>query len=563
MSEITENAKKRKPKEKRLSRFGKAVIIYAVSLTALLAILIGVLSAFLYTYEKNLPEKTAEEFVSSLSESKLAALLENALGSISVFEDGALLLSRAEYLSGEIRQAKLAREYTASKPVYRLVCGENDIGKLSLKRAETDAAFGLARWEVDSTELYKEALPGGGERMSLTLCVPNGAELSANGRTVSAEYIAQVNVRYSGKCVLAGYDGMCDIYKLEGLCTLPELTVTYMGEISALSVANGTADWFAERERAFILTLPSDASVTVSGNTPDPALATRGHLTEAVSEFEKDLGEALPVAVSYLISGSKDESSVSVSVHGKELEGEWFEDENGLRKLVYLYSDESKYKVRAILPRGATLYINGVPASEEYISGTAPFPSLEAVEYLSSSPEKLSGALYEIDGLLCEPQITAEINGTLLPLCSLSKDTETFTADFYGSAEAVPESSAKQAAEAFTRAYFHYAANGAVGIEENYNALISMMKPSSPGYKQIKSSKSSFEFVNQGVYRIDLISPKNFIPIGDNLFFCEVDFSVLLRFYRNEKLYEGTLSLIFVREGDQMLVCDMAIDSFN
>ncbi|MBR6602408.1 MAG: hypothetical protein IKK94_00155, partial [Clostridia bacterium] len=96
--------------------------------------------------------------------------------------------------------------------------------------------------------------------------------------------------------------------------------------------------------------------------------------------------------------------------------------------------------------------------------------------------------------------------------------------------------------------------------EENYGALISKMKAQSPAFKQIQRSKSSFEFVNQGVYRIDLLEPKNFIGIG-GLIYCEVDYSVHLRFYRNEKLYEGTLSLVLIKENDTYLVCDMVIDS--
>ena len=68
------------------------------------------------------------------------------------------------------------------------------------------------------------------------------------------------------------------------------------------------------------------------------------------------------------------------------------------------------------------------------------------------------------------------------------------------------------------------------------------------------------EFVNQGVYRIDLLEPKNFIYIG-GLIYCQVDYSVHLSFYRNEKLYEGTLSLVLAKENDTYLVCDMVIDS--
>lgn len=527
-------------------------------MTVLFAAFIGVLSAFLHTYEVNLPEKVAEKFVCELDKNALALLVEGSAGELCEFEDASLLIDRIEHLSGEIRQAKLAKEYTSAVPVYRLICGESDIGKLTLKRSEKDAAFGIARFEVDSAVLYDESVPGAIERTSVRVCVPAGASLTANGKAVGAEYMTESGVNYSGKTVTAA-GTLCDIYVIENLCLLPELKAEFEGESSVLSLSGGNADWFSENERTFILTVPSDASVTIDGKSPKASLAAKGELTEAVSEFEKHLGDALPETVSYTVHGSKEDTEISVSVNGKSLEGQWLEAEKN-ENAVYLYSDESKFKIKATIPEGAVLYVNGVAASESYLSGKSPYEGLTAVKYLASDPEKLSGVLYEISGLLCEPSITAKLGEKELPLCSISRNEQTFIAEFYGKASENIEA-VKNAADSFTRSYFHYVANGAVGIEENYNALIALMKSGSPGYKQIQRSKSSFEFVNQGVYRIDLISPKNFIPLGSNLIYCQVDFSVNLRFYRNEKQYEGTISLVFLNESGAYKVCDMVIDS--
>ena len=70
-----EETKKRKPKERHLSAFAKGAIIYTLSLTALFAVLIGVLAVFLGTYEKNLPEKVAERFTYQLKGETMSALL--------------------------------------------------------------------------------------------------------------------------------------------------------------------------------------------------------------------------------------------------------------------------------------------------------------------------------------------------------------------------------------------------------------------------------------------------------------------------------------------------------
>ncbi|MBQ8005942.1 MAG: hypothetical protein IJ303_06500 [Clostridia bacterium] len=562
MAENSEKKNIRKPREHRLSFFGRASVIYAAILLAVIAVLLGILAAFLYTYEENLPEKTASRFVMSLTDASLAAMIEDKLGTISPFEDAPLVLARSEYLLGEKSTAKLAKEYTSQRPVFRIICGENDIGKITLKRSEKDALFGIARWEIDSARIYDEAVSGAIERLSINVCVPHGAKLSVNGRVADETHIIEKCVEYSGPCVILDENTKCDIYKFDQLCTLPLLETSYMTNTEPLVVIENEADWFSQKNRTFILTAPSAADIHIGGRVADSSLAVKGELGEALSEFERGLGDALPKTVSYLLSGERDKSAFSVSVNGEMLEGNWFEGEDGAYRLVYLYSDESKYNVSAIVPEGAVLYINGVAADEKYIVGITPYPSLSGVEYLAAS-KKPTGVHYEIRGLICEPEIGAELSGEPLDISYQSREKQTFFSYYYGASSAELQSTATSAAEAFTKAYFHYVANGAVGIEENYNALISLMKPQSPGFKQIRSSKSSFEFVNQGVYRIDLIEPKNFVSLSDNLFYCEVDFSVHLRFYRNEKLYEGTLSLVFVSEGETLLVCDMAIDSFN
>ncbi|MBE6538349.1 MAG: hypothetical protein E7671_02665 [Ruminococcaceae bacterium] len=556
MAEIREEKSRRRPKEKKLSRFCVGLIIYSAVLAVIIAALIGVLSAFLYTYETNLPVKTAEKFAKSLNGDALAALIEDTLGDMSELEDGKDVLTRSEYLLGEIRQAKLAKEYTSARPVYRLICGEHDVGKLTLKKAEKDALFGLTRWEVDTAELYKEALPGAGEGAEYTVCVPSGASLTVNGRCVDAKYISEKDAGYIGKSVVTGYDGGCDIYRFDRFYSVPEISATYGGEEISLNASGGFADWFASEEKSFILTLPSDASLGIEGTAPSPSLAVKGELSDKVSEFEGHLADELPSMLSYRVYGDKD-TDISVSVNGASLEGKWTDGENS--SLLYLYSDESKYRVRAVLPAGAVLYINGVEAGDKYRVGIEEYSSLSGVSYLTSG--RLTGDLWEITGLLCEPRISAMLGDTELPLCSLSKNLQTFSAEFYGVPEASLADRAAERADSFTRAYFHYVANGAVGIEENYAALIAFMKPQSPAYKQIQRSKSSFEFVNQSTYTVNKIDDHDFIALGSNLIFCQTDFSVDLRFYQNKKLYEGTISLVFVREGENLLVCDMIIES--
>lgn len=545
----------RKPKEKRIKGFAKIAIIYAASLALVFATLIGVLCAFLHTYEKNLPIKTAENFLLSLDDKMLASLVKKAAGEIGEFESAELLIEKTEHLSGNIHVAKLAKEYTSERPIYRLICGDKDIGKIILCKCEKKAAFGLTAFEIDDVFLYPESVPGAIERTSITVCVPANATLLVNNRKAGEEYITQKGVPYSGKTIVP--EGTkCDIYEIDGLCLLPALTVADNCELIDLNIKNGNADWFSEEIKSFIMTVPSNASVLIGGVSPSPSLAVEGEISEALSEFEKELGEKLPKALSYRVFGEYRHDVISVTANGKPLVKKQLE---GKEEYIYLYSDESRYSASVTAPENATVYINCVAVSEKYLVGKGEYDTLAALKKYANDGNALTGVTYKISGLICEPHITAEIDGKEIPLCSVKKNELDISTEFYGT-ESDSAKSAKAAAEEFTRAYFHYVANGAVGIEENYSALIAKMKAQSPAFKQIQRSKTSFEFVNQGVYRIDLLSPKNFIEIG-GLIYCEVDYSVHLRFYRNEKLYEGALSLVFMKENDTYLVCDMVIDS--
>ena len=145
--------RKRKPKEKRIKGFTMAAIIYAASLALVFAILISVLCAFLYTYENNLPIRKAEDFVLSLDRETLASLVEKTAGELGEFENAQLLIEKTEHLSGKISTAKLAKEYTSERPVYRLICGDKDIGKIILRKSDKNAAFGLTAFELDEVLL--------------------------------------------------------------------------------------------------------------------------------------------------------------------------------------------------------------------------------------------------------------------------------------------------------------------------------------------------------------------------------------------------------------------------
>ncbi len=568
MQENNENLKTRTPREKKLTPFTKGAIIYGAVLALIFVILLCVLAAFLHTYETNLPEKTAEKFISELDGKALTKLVEDKLSSegFGEFENAEAVLESAKHLSGEISFSKLVKEYTSDAPVYRIICGENDIGRLILKKSAKNAMFGLTRYEIDRAELYKEAVPGAEKRIDARLTLPAGASLSVNGIAVSDSYLTEKGVAYSGSAVLTAEYGesLCDIYLIENLCAAPRLDIEYNGD--RFSVAGGQLshggseyDWFADSSRTFVLTVPTGADVTVGGRIPS-APSRKGDLSHAVSEFEAHLGEKLPGTVSYTVCGdiSGAEDEIKVSLGANVLSGRVNDTPSG-KQLVYLYSEDSFYKVNAVLPEGAELFINGISVSEDYSEGASEFPSVSDIGYLINDKSVLMGRLYKIAGLLTEPEISASLDGEELMLCSATRDKQVITAEFFGAPAALPEASL--AATDFAKAYFNYVINGAVGIEANYSALLEKMKSGSPGYKQIQQTKNSIKYVNRSAYRIDELKILSAIPLGEQLVWCRPEFSVNLKLGSKEKQYAGTMDLVLFRENDVFYVCDMLVDS--
>lgn len=529
-----------------MTKFKKALIIYSASLALLIAAAIGVLALFLDTYEKNLPEKAAKKYISELNDGGIAPLVENALGGIS-FENAEDIISSSEALSGDFKTSKLVKESTQNAPVYRIISSLGDVGKFSLVRSEKKALFGLSKWEVGERTVYPEAL---GRAYDYSVCVPAGKALKANGKPVDGGFITEKDAAYNGKAV-TGRDVKCDIYKISGLYTVPQFECG--GEVLA-GVSDGTADFFASESASVRVTLPSDAKLLLDGTEPSAKKAEKGDILSSVSEFEKNIPEKLPRMLTYTVYRGQKMPEISVTAGGKQLAAK--ETESG--DLVFLYGDDSMYALTSVIPEGAVLRINGINVSGEYARGGSSFDGLSASsKYIKDMAD---GILYSVTGLLCRPEITAEMNGKELHVCYTAENGRNLHAEFYGESVG-PTEAEKNFAEDFSRRYFKYAINGAEGIDKNLEELLAVMKNGSEGYKRIKSTKIAFMFVNKATYRINRLDVTNFIRLGDNAFTCDIEFDVKLRIFGTEKNYVGTLGITAVKDGGSYLVCDISTDS--
>lgn len=533
-----------------MTSYKKALIIYTSALSLCIAILIGILALFLGTYEKNLPEKAAEEFISSLNAEKLAELVEDCYGDRLTFETPRDIVEGSEAFDGELETAKLAKEYTFDSPVYRMISPLGDIGKFTLRASEKKALFGVTVWEIESVTIYEEAL---GTPSSCSICAIAGAEVYINGVKASDKYKTAENAEYTGKALVAS-DVKCDLYVIDGLYTEPKISFSVGGKTEeAQTNAVGSADYFLLTENSISVTLPSDAALTLDGRAADTSKAENGNILTAVSVFEQNIPEKLPRMVGYTIYCGETPPQIKVTHNGADLE-----PINDGDRYIYLYTEDALYSVKAVLPRGAELYLNDVGANESYALGTSEFLGLsDSKKYINNMP---SGTVWEVSGLLCEPEIGAMMNGNALLPCYKRVENGEIYIEFYG--ETVePTSTEKTAAEEFTRRYFKYTVGGAVGLDENLAELLAVMKEGSVAYKKMDRSRSSFMYVNQFKYTIKALESKNFIELGSNAFACDVDFDVRLSLYNGEKIYAGKLSLIAADDGNGYLVCDIKLDS--
>ncbi len=536
-------------------KYTRWLIIYGISLFVLLAALIGILCLFLTTYERNLPEKRVSEYIKDLTEEKIGEMISGEAVLLSEFEDGVDIFYLGVANGGEKKGFsfyKKAEEYTSSRPVFKLIYGNTEIGKITLEKAADTAFFGLTKWEIEECKIYTEDFLKNPK--TFTVILPSSATLMIGDAEVSDEYITSSGQKYDGSCFLRSENVLCKKYTIEGIYSEPRFRAVLGDKTVELLTydKNGVLDWYIQEGNHLILTAPEESSVTLDGKPLNIGYCYKTEPQAEIGVFEEGL-EMPPSDAFYRIEKTDQEPKITVTVASGALE-----TYKSGEKILYRYPEGTKRRLTVILPDGASLYINGIEAGGEYQHGREAYSCLSTVEtYLSEIP---GGKKYVIEGLLTLPEVRAELCGTPLKICRHESVGQETRVEFLGETDAALQEKYSSLAVNYANTYITFTAMGAQNLEAHSRAVLDLMLPGSSGYKKIKKAVDSFSWVNPNTGIItEKMEAKSFIKVSDNAFICDVEFAVVLENYKSSIPYSGIFTLTYVKNGEAWLCAEMNI----
>ena len=533
----------RKPKT---SRFGIGLLIYAVSLALLCAVAIAVLCSFLASFERNRPDRAAQDFIDTLDENSLKSLM-GQWGSCE-FETADILFGESVF-AGEngLNFRKKADEYTAQKPVYYVTVGTARVGKFELLPDGKDS-FGITKWKTGETQLFaNEILP---DPKSYTVKVPTGASVTVNGVAASKEYRTEVGVKYTGSVYFGDFyleNQRCDTYTLPPLIFEPEIEVLTQETAVTPALADGVFDAFAGDELSVQITAPSNAAVMIDGlRIPDEYFTKTGE-PMALTEFEANSSVKQPTLMYARVLLRKASSQIVATVDGKSLDV--IAAEHGFAAT---YRSDSLKSVEISVPTGAQIKINGTAVSENYFVSEGVFSMLEGMEKHVGKTE--TAKIYRVDGLFAQPTVEVLLDGAALPVSRSESKLGTTHLEYCGAPSDSLKASAAERAVAFANSYITYTCMGYNGVDEHHADMMSYVLSGTDTYQKLKKSKESFSWAENYTVTDRTVTAGDFVPLGDNAFFCTVDYTANLKKYSYKTTQQGTFRILFVKSGTSWLV---------
>ena len=151
-------------KNRKMSRFVKGLVIYAVVFLSITAVGLGVLWKYIEAYEISRPRTAVASFVEELTEEQIRKCSESFLDRL---DDNIQTPDQAfqvilESMTGEITYVKNGRESTSDHQVYMLRREGQVIGSLAIEQG-SESTFGFTPWKVtefsfDFTDLVGEGI---------------------------------------------------------------------------------------------------------------------------------------------------------------------------------------------------------------------------------------------------------------------------------------------------------------------------------------------------------------------------------------------------------------------
>ena len=533
----------RKPKT---SKFGIGLLIYAVSLALACTVAIGVLCSFLASFERNRPDRAAQEYIDSLDENTLKSLM-GKWGSCE-FETADVLFGESVFSEkNELKFRKKADEYTAQAPVYYVTAGNARIGRFELVPDGKDS-FGITRWKTGETELFAdEILP---DPKTYTVRVPMGAAVTVNGVPAANKYRTEVGVKYTGNVYFGDFykeNQRCDTYTLPPLVFEPKIEVQ-TEQITVTPVLSGNVfDAFAAEGLSLQISAPSNAAVMIDGLRIPDGFFTKTSDPMAITEFEANSDVKQPTLMYARVLLWAAGGEIVATVDGKVLDV--IASEGGFAAT---YRHDSLKSLEISVPNGAQVKINEIAVSENYFVSEGVFSMLEGMEKHVGTVA--AARVYRVDGLFAEPSVQVTLDGASIPLCRTETKSGTSYLEYYGAPSESLKTSAQTRAVDFANSYITYTAMGYNGVDEHHADMMSYVLSGTDTYQKLKKSKESFSWAENYTVTDRTVTAGDFIPLGDNAFFCTVDYTASLKKYSYKTVQEGTFRILFVKSGGAYMV---------
>ena len=516
-------------------------------------LVIGILIVVSWRFAEIREGSRAELFVDNfIAESDLSSwqqqLRLNLPNTYPEYEDASKLaydvLSPALEL-GEITYLRRIAPSAEGYPVFELFSDGEHFASLVIKDTSI-GLFSMGQWEIERIEFdirYFDNVDFPEYRVIL----PADAELTLNGIPIDPARKEKYSVVYPALSIAErGHDvAPCDLYIFKDIYFRPELGAALNGVSLELAESEGNEFFFYYPEDATHVVnviVPVGVDAYVSGILLTEEWARRSEIDGELGDLDDGGTGTLPRLSVWTVENIFGEVEVEAKIGEKTVD--LLSNDNGTYK--FATPDECKYTLTVILPVGAELFVNGKAiAADKKEAGGASAEDLAygftAIgKYEVSELGVIEGAVpsfdkYILTGYLAEPNITAKLGDTELPLAGKSLDGYNLRAEFDFSTGDTFDADRIAAAEKFAEAYIAYICGGGAwndpanekAFNENYNALKSQMIEGTAGYVGVMESYREVNLMPRyDSYKIDSKESTNLVAYTEKSLSCRVDFSV-------------------------------------
>lgn len=520
-----------KNKTSKKSRFYIGYAIFCAVLVFVISCGIGVFYDFIREYEQSLPEHVAESFIASLNGAKFSELVEPEIASrASGFEtDDSMESVLASALSEGVTFAECIGEDDHTYDVY---C-DGKFMKLTLTETE-GGKYGFSRYTISSTEIYSEWIED--RFSSVTVIIPKEASLSLNGKPVGDEYMTEDKYESASLTAFDRVDTSLVTYEITDIFGDADFKGEYRGEELSMTKLGDSAyysDFDIPSRFDYIVKAPSDAKVTLNGITVTADYITGSEEKTAIySEFEKETSPKLSL---YTIPGLLDVPEVEVTLDGSALAP--VDSDNTHSS--YDYPDSYKRSYTVCVPRGVTLFCNGIEVGRDYMT-----EENRAYEKPASAKGITVSARYDVYtvGLFHDPEFTVSGEGAAV-------EADGFNFMFYPTPSSSESKDIRSMAQTFTELFVKYSYEGHKYVQGNYDECMKYVLSGSDADKLITTTLDSMRYNSN--FKVDKLKTEiyDLVKYSDDCIAVKVDFESHGKYYKYEKEANGTYTMLWIKRG--------------